>query len=219
MLHLYLMPRKYSYIRYLLLLWLITGVVACKEKHTSSKSGIIPLSPPSYLLSPDTIKLRKQARLLREYAQAHGYNMQLAFLVDFSVFSGSKRFICYDLEHQRVLSSALVSHGQGPDFRAEKVVFSNVPGSRCSSLGKYRIGVRYSGQFGTAYKLHGLDSTNSNAFNRFVVLHSYRAVPAVAQEQGICRSDGCPMLNPAYFASLEPYIDRANRPILLWIYR
>lgn len=202
--------------------WLlpILFLAACKEKNTSPHV-ITPSSSPveELVMTPDAILLHKKAKILQQYAVKHGYNTHYAFLVDFSVFSGGKRFICYDLLHRRIQSSGLVAHGQGPDFRAEKVVFSNVPGSRCSSLGKYRIGGKYSGRFGTAYKLYGLDSSNSRAFDRFVVLHSHTCVPALAQQQGICRSDGCPTLNPDYFAALQPLIDTSSRPMLLWIYR
>jgi hypothetical protein len=170
-------------------------------------------------MEPDARFLKKQVKMLQAYAARHGYNTHYAFLVDFSVFSGGKRFICYDMQVQKVLSTGLVAHGQGPDLYSEKVAFSNITGSKCSSLGRYRIGGKYNGRFGTAYKLYGLDSTNSNAFNRFVVLHSHACVPAAAQEVGICRSDGCPTLNPDYFATIQSYIDKAERPILLSIYR
>ena len=97
--------------------------------------------------------------------------------------------------------------------------FSNVLGSNCSSEGKYIIGNKYSGVFGTAYKLHGLDSTNSNAFSRFVVLHSHSCVPDEEQEDDICASEGCPTVSPITLKILEPYLDNASKPILLWIYK
>ncbi|WP_291924382.1 murein L,D-transpeptidase catalytic domain-containing protein [Chitinophaga sp.] len=198
------------------LLFLGGCLLACKEKKKTATVSHIAEKP---VMVPDPVVLRRKADQLKQYAAAHGYNTHYAFLADFKVFSGGRRFVCYDLQQHKIISTGLVSHGQGPDVRAEKVVFSNVEGSHCSSLGKYRIGGKYSGRFGTAYKLYGLDSSNSNAFNRFVVLHSYPSVPSVAQLEGIVRSDGCPMLNPAYFATLEPYIDQASHPILLWIYR
>lgn len=193
---------------------------ACKEKSTTTHPTIPVLHTlQGPVMAPDEAQVHERAKTLQQYAVKYGYNTRYAFLIDFSVFSGGKRFICYDLLHHKIKSTGLVAHGQGPDFRAEKVVFSNVSGSRCSSRGKYRIGGKYSGRFGTAYKLYGLDSSNSHAFNRFVVLHSHACVPASAQEQGICRSDGCPTLNPAYFATLQPYIDTSSRPLLLWIYQ
>jgi L,D-transpeptidase catalytic domain len=201
------------------ILLLTACLLACKDKKKPGNHPPAAASTPSLVMAPDPASLRRKADQLQQYAAAHGYNTRYAFLADFKVFSGGKRFVCYDLLHHTIISTGLVSHGQGPDVRAEKVVFSNVPGSRCSSLGKYRIGGKYSGRFGKAYKLYGLDSSNSKAFDRFVVLHSYPGVPLTAQMQGIVRSDGCPMLNPDYFATLEPYLDKASRPVLLWIYR
>lgn len=201
--------------------WLLASLcfVACKEKSSPSHVASPVYTAPLPVMVPDEARLHQRAATLAGYAAKHGYNTHYAFLIDFSVFSGGKRFVCYDLQQHKILSTGLVAHGQGPDFRAEKVVFSNVSGSRCSSLGKYRIGGKYSGQFGTAYKLYGLDSSNSKAFDRFVVLHSHACVPAAAQQQGICRSDGCPTLNPDYFSTLQPYVDAASKPLLLWIYR
>ena len=201
------------------ILFLAGCLLACKDKKKVNHPATPAVTKPLPVMVPDPTALRRKADQLQQYAAAHGYNTRYAFLADFNVFSGGKRFVCYDLLQHQVISTGLVSHGQGPDFRAEKVVFSNVSGSHCSSLGKYRIGGKYSGRFGTAYKLYGLDSTNSHAFDRFVVLHSYPSVPLTAQMEGIVRSDGCPMLNPEYFATLEPYLDKASRPILLWIYR
>lgn len=66
-----------------------------------------------------------------------------------------------------------------------------MPGSGCTSLGKYKIGGAYQGQFGLAYKLYGLDSTNSNAYQRNVVLHAYDRVPDNEVYKEICQSSGC----------------------------
>jgi hypothetical protein len=70
-----------------------------------------------------------------------------------------------------------------------------------------------------AYKLHGQDSTNSNAFKRYVVLHAHECVPAgEVDPYPICQSDGCPTVSPAYLKKLAATIDGSPRPILLWIF-
>ncbi|WP_119080321.1 murein L,D-transpeptidase catalytic domain-containing protein [Chitinophaga alhagiae] len=195
-------------------------LTACREKKPASRKA--PREKESAPAPPaplDENRLRQKAARLKAFAADGRYNTRYACFVDFSVFSGRRRFVLYDLEKDSILSRSLVTHGQGPDFRTEAVAFSNEPGSRCSSPGIYRIGAKYTGRFGTAYKLHGLEASNNKAFERFVVLHAHACVPAVEVNEGICRSDGCPTLNPAYFARLQPYIDRAARPVLLWIYR
>jgi hypothetical protein len=95
--------------------------------------------------------------------------------------------------------------------------FLNTDGSNCTSLGRYRIGALYTGRFGRAYKLYGLDSTNSQAFRRNIVLHSFSYVPdAETDPYAICNSLGCPMVSPGFLQQLEPLINHSSRPILLW---
>ncbi len=119
------------------------------------------------------------------------------------IASGSNRFFVYDIQKDSVLQSGLVAHGYG-NSNATNITFSNVPGSNSSSLGKYKIGNSYNGKFGLAYKLHGLDKTNSNAFDRFVVLHAHECVPdSEIAPEAICMSQGCPTVSPSFLQSLE----------------
>lgn len=194
--------------------------MACREKEPGG-SKAVPAATPAVPLPAglNEARLRQKAAQLKLFAAKGRYNTRYACFIDFSVISGKRRFVMYDLQHDSIISRSLVAHGQGPDFRTEDVIFSNEPGSKCSSPGKYSIGAKYTGRFGTAYKLHGLDASNNAAFRRFVVLHAHDCVPSVEVIQGICRSDGCPTLNPVYFTTIQPYLDRATRPILLWIYR
>ena len=50
-------------------------------------------------------------------------------------------------------------------------VFFNVPESNCSSLGIYKCAETYDGKHGKSLKLDGLQGTNSNARDRYVVMH------------------------------------------------
>jgi hypothetical protein len=72
--------------------------------------------------------------------------------------------------------------------------------------------------FGKAYKLHGLDQTNSAAFLRNIVLHKYKDVPYEEQENYICNSHGCPMVNEKFFSVVEKILDNSNKKIILTIY-
>ena len=162
-------------------------------------------------------RLKNYSSGLLSYAKRNGYNTNYAFLVDMKIPSGSNRFFVYDFSKDSVLQSGLVTHGYGANGPA--ISFSNVPGSYCTSLGKYKIGKHYYGRFGLAYKLYGLDPTNSNAINRFVVLHSHACVPAseVAPED-ICMSQGCPTVAPVFLTKLQQYLDKSSKPILLYIF-
>jgi len=124
-------------------------------------------------------RLRRQAAILKQYAQANNYSMEYCFLVDMSIPSGKKRFFVYNMRKDSLEFSALVSHGFGSTQKdcEDQLAFSNMPYSFKTSLGKYKIGKPYQGQYGLSYKLYGLDSTNNRAFERAIVLHSDLHVP------------------------------------------
>lgn len=147
----------------------------------------------------------------------------IAFFVDMSIHSGKKRFFIADLQKAAVLSSGLCCHGMGKESTGETPVFSNDNGSYCTSLGKYKTGARAYSQFGihVHYKLIGLENTNSNAFKRIVVLHSYDPV----SEKEICPehlpmgwSLGCPVVSNKMMTSVDELLKNREKPVLLWIY-
>jgi L,D-transpeptidase catalytic domain len=139
--------------------------------------------------------------------------------MDMQISSGKNRFFVYDMDNNSVAAAGLVAHGDGSDNGSGKLSFSNTPNSHCTSLGKYRIGSSYNGTFGLAYKLYGLDKSNSKAFDRFVVLHAHSCVPdAEVAPARICLSQGCPTVSPVFLRKLRSFIDGSEQPILLWIY-
>ena len=147
------------------------------------------------------------------------YNDKLAFFVDMKIHSGKNRFFVVDLKTGNILDEGLVAHGSGSETnKKDELYFSNIENSLCTSLGVYKIGYSYVGKFGKAYKLYGLDKTNSNAFNRNIVLHKYDEVPYNEQRENICNSYGCPMVNEKFFGRLESLIDNSKKDILLNIY-
>lgn len=175
--------------------------------------------PNSAAVIPLTGKLRLKAMELKFYARQHEYNSGFCFLIDMSIPSGKNRFYVYNFENDGVELAGLVTEGMGRNPYNRQLEFSNEEGSLCTSLGKYKIGNSYSGKYGTAYRLHGLDETNNNALKRCVVLHGYDCVPDDEVFPGqICKSEGCPMVSPAFFQELKTYLDQSERPVLLLIY-
>ena len=112
------------------------------------------------------------------YCKKNGFDTTTAFFVDMAIHSGENRFFVWDFAAKKILHEGLCCHGMGKGSTGSTPVFSNENGSYCTSLGKYKIGIRSYSQYGihVHYKMHGLETTNSNAFNRIVVLHSYYAV-------------------------------------------
>ncbi|KQB42253.1 murein L,D-transpeptidase catalytic domain-containing protein [Flavobacterium aquidurense] len=147
------------------------------------------------------------------------YNNRIAFFIDMKIPSGQNRFFVYNLKLNKIIDSGLVAHGSGSETKIKgKLKFSNVPNSLSTSLGKYSIGNHYKGKFGKAYKLYGLDTTNSNAFIRDIVFHYYFDVPYKEQDNYICNSYGCPMVNKRYFDRMVAIIDNSKSNIVMSIY-
>jgi hypothetical protein len=164
-------------------------------------------------------RLVRVAEGQRGFVLSHGFNPTICFLLDMGLPSGKDRFFVFDLQKDSVLFAGLVAHGAGKSKFASDPSFSNADGSGCTSLGRYRVGSPYQGRFGRAYKLYGLDSTNSNAFARSVVLHSYGWVPDhETYPVPICNSLGCAMVSPVFLKTLQPLIDGSSKPICLYIF-
>ena len=185
---------------------------------TAASRSLLPVAIQSL---PTTEAQRLSGKLagLKQFAAARGYDTRIAFLVDMQLPSGKNRFFVCDLSGDSILLSGLVAHGCGAGPFSNTPSFSNRNGSNCSSLGRYRIGRPYKGQFGPAYKLYGLDTTNDQAFNRNIVLHAYTGVPdGETSPFPICNSRGCPMVSPAFLSRLQPLIDKSKRSLLLEIF-
>lgn len=169
-------------------------------------------------------QLKLKADSARAYCVDRGFNTNYCFLVDFSLHSGKKRFFVWDFKGDSVLYASLCAHGYGKNSTVSKPVFSNVEGSYCSSLGRYKVGIRSYSKWGinVHYKLHGLEPTNNNAFKRVIVLHSYDPVPAtdiypVHLPLGI--SQGCPVICNDVMRKVDKLLKGESKPVLLWIYR
>lgn len=177
-------------------------------------------SSPTVIDETVQLKLSQRVLLAKAFIRKHSnYNQKTAFFIDMKIKSGKNRFFVYDFDEDKIIDQGLVAHGSGSETaRYGELKFSNVNNSLCTSLGKYYIGKSYLGQFGKAYKLHGLDPTNNNAFLRNVVLHQYEDVPYFEQEQPICNSFGCPMVNQKFYSRLEKIIDTSEQNILMDIY-
>ncbi len=124
-------------------------------------------------------------------------------IVDYSKPSYLKRMVIIDLVNGES-SFYRVAHGKnsGELFATR---FSNTPESNMSSPGLYRVLDPYMGDHGVAMRLEGLEySTNGNAFNRDIVLHSADYVSlgyiflnlVTFNGPRIGRSNGCFVVSP-----------------------
>ena len=173
-----------------------------------------------------------QARTISKAEEAHSfcrsknYNTDFCILIDMSLHSGINRLVVWDFKKKSIAQSCLVSHGccgnpWSMDFSREKAGFSNIDGSHCTSLGKFRIGDRGYSQWGVnvKYVLHGLESSNRNALKRAIVFHSWHAISdKEVYPDGCPEGWGCPAISNYNFKMIDPLIKSSSRPVLMWIY-
>ncbi|MEO7530434.1 MAG: murein L,D-transpeptidase catalytic domain-containing protein [Sediminibacterium sp.] len=190
------------------LLWLLSCFTAGND------------SLPAYYSLPEEKIVKKIVPEARSFCKKNAYDTTVCFLIDLSIHNGRKRFFTCDLLNNKIINSGLVTHGSCNTRYLSQVQYSNKAGCGCSSYGKYKVGSFYKGAFGDAYKLYGLDSSNSNAYNRYIVLHSHSCVPdtEIFPNQ-ICNSQGCTTVSPAFLKELETIIAKKKQPILLWVLR
>jgi hypothetical protein len=168
--------------------------------------------------SKEFLKLQSKAVTAKAFAKQNHFDTSVSFLIDMSLPANRNRFFVYDFKKNTIQSAGLVAHGNCNQYWLEGRKYGNKIGCGCTSLGKYRIGKSYYGRFGLAFKLYGLDKTNSNAFSRYVVLHSHSCVPEHEVEEEVCQSNGCPTVSPGFLKRLELIIKNEKRPLLLWIF-
>lgn len=173
-------------------------------------------------ISQKVSSIAARAEQAKEFAKANGLDTTVCILIDMNIHSGKYRLFTYDLEDQKILNSGLCSHGDCKGESMDTASFSNVPNTHCSSIGHYKVGKRSYSNWGVNfhYKLHGLESTNDNAFKRIIVLHSFDWVEDEEVYPDYCiTSWGCPMVSNKMMKYLDTQIKSAKQPLLLWIYK
>lgn len=115
-------------------------------------------------------------------------------VIDYSLPSTRPRLWVFDVARGRLLFQELVAHGRNTGERVAQR-FSNIEGSKMSSLGLFQTVDTYYGSNGYSLRLRGLDSGfNDNALARAIVMHGAPYVSeAIAGQLGrLGRSWGCP---------------------------
>lgn len=175
----------------------------------------------------DVSTIENKAKEALVFCKKNDFNQDFCLLIDMSIHSGLNRFFVYDFKKSSISKNILVGHGCGKypwsfDFTKENPSFSNVDGSHCSSLGKYKIGVRAWSDWGihVKYVLHGLENTNSNAQSRYIVFHSWEKVPEKEiYPDGTPEGWGCPTISNKNMKLIDPMLKASKKPVLMWIYK
>lgn len=118
-------------------------------------------------------------------------------LIDYGRPSTERRLWTFALADGRLLFHEHVAHGSGTGDNHART-FSNVPGSRQTSLGLFRTADTYHGRNGYSLRLDGLDpGVNHLARERAIVIHGalYVSKTTIDQLGRLGRSWGCPAVS------------------------
>lgn len=166
--------------------------------------------------------LEERAAVARVVAKRHKLNEDYCLFVDYGIPSGTPRLFVWSYKENRVIDSAYVMHGPGNGSTAEKPVFSNRPGSNCSSLGRFVVTKQHGSKLKRSYRLNGLDIDNKTAFTRGLMIHSSKWVDANCWRKHIPLNakscEGCVTVSTRDMGHLEKLINSQTDKLMLWTY-
>lgn len=166
--------------------------------------------------------LEDRATAAFEFARRRGMSTKYALFVDYSVPSGTPRLYVWDFLQNKIIARTYVMHGPGMGSTAEKPVFSNKPGSNCSSLGRFLITRQHGRQNKTGYMLRGLDTDNQTAYGRGLMIHrsvfldGHVWMKYIPLKGSSC--SGCVTVTSRGMKYIGKLVKSEDKPILLWNY-
>ncbi|MEO5682891.1 MAG: murein L,D-transpeptidase catalytic domain-containing protein [Chitinophagaceae bacterium] len=151
---------------------------------------------------------------LKNYAERSGSNADYAIIVNLGIKTGKKRFFVIDLSTNTIIKTAVVAEGSGDiaSFGGKK--YSNEIGSTSTSLGIFKIGKRATKD---AYRLHGLEESNNNAYAREMMLQAADEVPNDEISFPTLKTNGSLALSNSFFKELSVMIEKSAKPVLLMV--
>ena len=196
---------------------LVPEMVSARVKHiVKQPAPPVDLPPPPVaprkvyarpVTSPRVVRpdlMRRAIASLDAHTARLGARDRMA-IVDFSAPSSQPRLHLVNLTDGRS-TSLLVAHGKGSDPRHTGWVqrLSNVDGSEASCEGAFLASDYYVGKHGRSQRLIGLDSTNSNALSRAIVVHGawYSNADMLRTRGMLGRSQGCFAVGESELAGL-----------------
>ena len=157
----------------------------------------------------------RRAVIALDFCKKHNLNMDYCVFVDFSKHAGKRRYVIYNLNTREIEYSSVCANG------LNKNEFSSVEGSHLSSLGKYKVTSIITkmkiGEEGII--IEGLESTNSNARDRELLIHSHSSIynnPGTYPFNFFRKnlSWGCFVIDKETFEKTK----EISKPMLLWAY-
>lgn len=165
-----------------------------------------------------SVKERAEGAL--DFAKKHNMNEHYALFVDYSIPSGTPRLFVWDFKKQKIIESTYVMHGPGRGSTNERPVFSNEPGSECSSLGRFLVTKEHGNSLKYSFRLKGMDSDNQTAYARGLMIHGSKYLDGhcwmryIPLNRASCQ--GCVTVSSKGMKYLWKLINKENKPLLLW---
>ena len=167
-------------------------------------------------------ELEARAGKALQYAHRKGLNENYCVFVDYGIPSGKPRLFVWSFAENRVVYSGYAMHGPGKGSTDKVPVFSNVPGSHCSSLGRFEM-TRHRGlRNKTGFCLKGLEYSNSSAYSRGIMIHSSKWVDTHRWRKYIPLNEkcclGCVTVSTRDMAYINRLVSKEEGNLLLWSY-
>lgn len=189
------------------------GIASADPEQTPNTFELFRVQAPE--LNPEVLQAALSAATCAQ--RQDEVKRKVLSVIDYSLPSTQPRLWVFDLEKRELLFHELVAHGvnTGENMATR---FSNIEGSRQSSLGLFLTDKTYIGRNGYSLKLHGLEEgINHRALERTIVLHgAWYVSETFRREHGrLGRSWGCPAVKKEV---AKPLIDTIKDGSLLFVY-
>lgn len=170
----------------------------------------------------NTGRFRHRAEQLAVFCRERGYNCNVVLLWDLSLHSGRRRFVVWNVAKGRAEHCFVCSHGSGSAknrVRSAYAECSNAEGSHLSSEGRALVAERYEGRYGVAYRMDGLDESNSALRERCIVLHGWQYTTSFPiYPLPTAGSWGCPVLSRKAMRIVDEILQREQK-VVLWAFK
>lgn len=164
--------------------------------------------------------IEERAEKALAFARRHNMNEHYALFVDYAIPSGTPRLFVWDFHQRKIVASTYVMHGPGGGSTAERPVFSNKPGSECSSLGRFLVTKEHGATLKRSFRLKGMDVDNRTAYARVLMIHGSSFLDGhvwmryIPLHRASCQ--GCVTVTSRGMDYLWSLVNKEKKPILLW---
>ena len=164
--------------------------------------------------------VEERAERALDFAKQHKMNEHYALFVDYSIPSGTPRLFVWDFQKKKIVASTYVMHGPGGGSTDKRPRFSNIPGSECSSLGRFLVTKDRGNRLKHSFRIKGMDLDNQTAYARGLMIHSSGWVDKwcwkkyIPLHRSSCK--GCVTVSSRGMNYLRSFIKNEEKPLLLW---